>query len=75
MFAYRSAGPIARCGGSSGSRSAELGQRRNLSPSGISRSVDRLAKLGLLERGANPDDRRSLLVGLTSEGMRRLRDA
>ena len=28
----------------------ELGQRRNLSPSGISRSVDRLAKLGLLER-------------------------
>src|SRR5579862_7514875 len=50
----------------------ELGQRRNLSPSGISRSVDRLAKLGLLERGANPDDRRSLLVGLTSEGTRRL---
>jgi DNA-binding MarR family transcriptional regulator len=53
----------------------ELGQRRNLSPSGISRSVDRLAKLGLLQRGANPDDRRSLLVGLTSEGMRRLREA
>jgi DNA-binding MarR family transcriptional regulator len=53
----------------------ELGQRRNLSPSGISRSVDRLAKLGLLERSVNPDDGRSLLVGLTSDGLRRLREA
>ena len=51
----------------------ELGQRRNLSPSGISRSVDRLAKLGLLERRINPDDGRSLLVGLTANGIRRLR--
>jgi DNA-binding MarR family transcriptional regulator len=53
----------------------ELGQRRNLSPSGISRSVDRLAKLGLLERSVNPEDGRSLLVGLTSNGLRRLREA
>src|SRR5215472_6574857 len=34
----------------------ELGLRRNLSPSGISRSVDRLAKSGLLTRESNPDD-------------------
>ena len=47
----------------------ELGLRRNLSPSGISRSVDRLAKLGLLERATNPDDGRSLLVGLTGTGL------
>jgi DNA-binding MarR family transcriptional regulator len=53
----------------------ELGERRNLSPSGISRSVDRLTKLGLLERSVNPDDRRSLLVGLTPNGIRRLREA
>jgi DNA-binding MarR family transcriptional regulator len=53
----------------------ELGLRRNLSASGISRSVDRLAKLGLLERTTNPDDGRSLLVGLTSDGLRRLREA
>ena len=53
----------------------ELGERRNLSPSGISRSVDRLAKLGLLERSVNPEDRRSLLVGLTHDGIRRLREA
>ena len=53
----------------------ELGLRRNLSPSGISRSVDRLTKLGLLERATNPDDGRSLLVCLTEEGLRRLREA
>lgn len=53
----------------------ELGERRNLSPSGVSRSVDRLAKVGLVERTANPDDGRSLLVGLTPQGLRRLRDA
>ena len=53
----------------------ELGQRRNLSPSGVSRSVDRLTKLGLLERSVNPSDARSLLVGLTPDGLRRLRAA
>lgn len=53
----------------------ELGLHRNLSPSGISRSVDRLAKLGLLERVTNPDDRRSFLVALTPEGLMRLREA
>jgi DNA-binding MarR family transcriptional regulator len=35
----------------------ELGLRRNLSPSGISRSVDRLTKRGLVERANNPDRR------------------
>jgi DNA-binding MarR family transcriptional regulator len=53
----------------------ELGLRRNLSPSGISRSVDRLTKLGLVERATNPDDGRSLLVGLTANGLRALREA
>ena len=53
----------------------ELGLRRNLTPSGISRSVDRLAKLDLVERVANPIDGRSFLVGLTATGLRRLREA
>jgi len=53
----------------------ELGERRNLSPSGVSRSVDRLAKTGLIERSANPADGRSLLVGLTPQGLARLRAA
>ena len=53
----------------------ELGERRNLSPSGISRSVDRLTKSGLVERKSNPTDGRSLLVGLTPQGLTRLRAA
>ena len=53
----------------------ELGERRNLSPSGVSRSVDRLAKIDLVERRTNPADGRSLLVGLTPHGLARLRAA
>jgi DNA-binding MarR family transcriptional regulator len=53
----------------------DLGERRNLSPSGISRSVDRLTKIGLVERKTNPADGRSLLVGLTPQGLTRLRAA
>ena len=53
----------------------ELGEQRNLSPSGVSRSVDRLAKAGLVQRTTNPADGRSQLVGLTPEGLARLRAA
>src|SRR6202008_323699 len=53
----------------------ELGERRNLSPSGISRSVDKLVKEDLVERTTNPADARSLLVGLTAHGVLRLREA
>ena len=53
----------------------ELGQRRNLTPSGISRAVDRVAAEGLVERRRNPADQRSLLVLLTPEGLERLRAA
>jgi len=53
----------------------ELGEQRNLTPSGVSRSVDRLAKIDLVERRTNPHDGRSLLVGLTPQGLARLRAA
>jgi len=53
----------------------ELGRRRNLSPSGISRAVDRVARDGLIERRPNPADQRSLVVVLTDRGVRRLRAA
>jgi DNA-binding MarR family transcriptional regulator len=53
----------------------ELGERRNLSPSGISRSVDKLVAAKLVERITNPADRRSLLIALTEEGLERLRQA
>jgi len=53
----------------------ELGLRRNLTPSGISRSVDRVAREGLVERRPNPADQRSLVVLLTESGLQRLRAA
>ena len=53
----------------------ELGERRNLTPSGISRAVDKLAKAGLVKRTTNPADQRSRLVGLTTHGLQRLREA
>jgi DNA-binding MarR family transcriptional regulator len=53
----------------------ELGERRNLTPSGISRAVDKLATAGLVERTTNPADERSRLVGLTTQGLQRLREA
>lgn len=53
----------------------QLGARRNLTASGITRSVDRLAKAGLVERRPNPDDGRSAFVALTPGGLRRLRAA
>lgn len=53
----------------------ELGERRNRSPSGISRAVDRVARDGLVERRPNPADQRSFVVVLTDTGLRRLRAA
>lgn len=53
----------------------ELAQRRNLSPSGITRAVDRVARDGLVERRPNVADGRSLLVALTPAGLDRLRAA
>jgi DNA-binding MarR family transcriptional regulator len=53
----------------------ELGERRNLSPSGISRAVDRVARDGLVERRPNPIDQRSFVVALTDTGLQRLRSA
>jgi DNA-binding MarR family transcriptional regulator len=38
------------------------------SPNGITSRLDRLEKLGLIERRASPEDRRSLLVVLTAQG-------
>jgi DNA-binding MarR family transcriptional regulator len=53
----------------------DLGERRNLTPSGISRAVDKLATAGLVDRTTNPADERSRLVGLTTQGLQRLREA
>jgi DNA-binding MarR family transcriptional regulator len=52
-----------------------LGERRNLSPCGVSRPIDWLANAALVKRSANPTDGRSLLIGLSHEGLARLRAA
>ncbi len=49
---------------------SQLTRALMLSPSGITSRLDRLEKLGFVERRASPDDRRSLLVVLTAEGRR-----
>jgi DNA-binding MarR family transcriptional regulator len=51
----------------------ELADAVVLSPTGMSRFVDRLEGAGLVRREADPDDRRALQVVLTDEGVDLLR--
>jgi DNA-binding MarR family transcriptional regulator len=43
-----------------------------LSPATLTSRLDRLENIGLIERRADPDDRRSLLVALTTAGFDRI---
>jgi len=56
-------------------RMSELAERVLLSPSGVTRLVDRLSARGLVRRRADPDDARVALASLTTEGSRLLRRA
>ena len=56
-------------------RMSDLAQRVLLSPSAVTRLVDRLSARGLLERRADPGDARVALAALTIEGSRLLRRA
>lgn len=56
-------------------RMSELAERVLLSPSGLTRLVDRLVKDGLVERSPAPDDARSVHAHLTEAGMQRFRVA
>jgi DNA-binding MarR family transcriptional regulator len=56
-------------------RMGELGARRLVSPSKISRAVDELEERGLIKRSTDPDDRRSYFAALTRAGMKKLRAA
>ena len=49
-------------------RMAAVSRSLQLSRSGVTRLVDRLAKRGLVERAACPSDRRVVYAGLTDEG-------
>lgn len=52
-----------------------LGQAVVVSRSRVSRVVDELVRAGLVERAANPDDKRSAFARLTAAGRSRLRAA
>jgi len=56
-------------------RMSELAERVMLSPSGLTRMVDRLARAGLVERNRFKGDARVTLARLTDRGRRLLRRA
>ena len=56
-------------------RMSDLADGALLSLSGLSRLVDRLVAMGLVERMQCPNDRRSSLARLTPAGRRRFREA
>jgi DNA-binding MarR family transcriptional regulator len=58
-----------------GLRMTDLAERVMLSPSGLTRLVDRLGAKRLVERRPDPDDGRVAMVSLTGEGRRLLRRA
>jgi DNA-binding MarR family transcriptional regulator len=56
-------------------RMSELGARRMITPSGISRVVADLEERGLVRREADPADGRGAFAGLTRQGLEALRRA
>jgi len=58
-----------------GLRMSELGERRMLTPSGITRVVDRLEQRGLVRREPDPSDGRAAVAVLTRPGLEALRRA
>ena len=56
-------------------RMTDLAERVMLSPSGLTRLVDRLVARGLVARRPDPDDGRVALASLTDQGLRLVRGA
>jgi DNA-binding MarR family transcriptional regulator len=49
----------------------KVGERLMVHPTGITKLVDKLEQQGLVQRIANPDDRRGILAEITPEGRER----
>jgi DNA-binding MarR family transcriptional regulator len=56
-------------------RMSELAAQSAVTPSGLTRVVDRLTEVGLVARESCPTDRRSWYASITPEGLRRIRTA
>lgn len=56
-------------------RMSDLALQTGLTPSGLTRAVDRLAEEGLVERVACPSDRRGAFAALTEAGLARITSA
>jgi DNA-binding MarR family transcriptional regulator len=56
-------------------RMSDLAERVMLSPSGLTRLVDRLVSKGLVRRRTDPHDARVAHASLTEDGVRQLRSA
>jgi DNA-binding MarR family transcriptional regulator len=55
-------------------RAVELSRQLLMSPSHISRTIDKAEVLGLVERGPDPDDRRAAQISMTAAGRSVIRD-
>jgi len=56
-------------------RMSDLASQTALTPSGLTRAIDRLSMAGLVNRHACPEDRRGAFAGLTPAGEERMRVA
>jgi DNA-binding MarR family transcriptional regulator len=56
-------------------RMSDLADQTNLTPSGLTRAIDRLVEAGLVQRLACPEDRRGAYAKLTPVGLRRVAEA
>ena len=54
---------------------SDLAAQTDLTPSGLTRAVDRLSEAGLVSRQACPEDRRGAFAALTDAGEARMRQA
>ncbi len=54
------------------SRASDLVEMFSIDKGAVSRQVQTLLELGLIERSPDPDDRRALILAITDEGRRRL---
>jgi MarR family transcriptional regulator, 2-MHQ and catechol-resistance regulon repressor len=56
-------------------RMSDLAAQTALTPSGLTRAIDRLSESGLVSRQACPEDRRGAFAALTETGEERMRQA